>query len=134
MGQSEQHLYMSEQHVEKFHSIALSILANSLDCLSKADDTFFEQISSCPEWGSTSGSNDGIFASLLNTMKDADSHIYEAYLAAKCVKVILEKSSQMKAHAMKLNALNIASTSHEVGESSYLMLGYVSTEIIDLLK
>jgi len=131
--QSEQHLYMSEQQIEKFHSIALSILANSLDCLSKVDDSFFDQISSSPEWGSSS-SNDGIFASLLNTMKDADCHIYEAYLAAKCVKVILEKSPQMKVHALKLDAQNIASTSREVGESSYLILGCISTEIIDLLK
>lgn len=132
--QSEQHLYMSEQHVEKFHSIALSILANSLDCLSKADDTFFEQISSYPGWGSTSSNNDSIFTSLLSAMQDADSHIYEAYLAAKCVKVILDQSPQMKANALKLDALNIASISHEVGESSYLMLGSISTEIIELLK
>merc|ERR1712038_515962 len=113
--QSEEHLYMSEQHVEKFHSISLSILANSLDCLSKADDSVFDQMPSSPEWGSGC-SSDNIFASLLNTMKDAQSHLYEAYLAAKCIKVILEKSPQMKAQALKLDALNIASISHEVGQ------------------
>jgi len=113
----------------KMRNRALSLLSNSLEVISNKSKSSLESKLSTEEWTE----NGGIISILVDELKNAETNPQEAYLAAKCLKIIIETSNDLRSHAIQLEALNVLKYSQRVGHCTHNLLGYISDDILNSL-
>jgi hypothetical protein len=107
---------------------ALSVLKNSLSLLAKRGSL-----------GSKIGGSEwvgegGILESLMGDMKNADSSPQEAYLAAKCLTLLIESSTSFRSKAMDLNLIEAVPDGQRKGCSGHHLLRNASDNLMKLIE
>jgi len=113
----------------KMRNRALALLSNSLEVISNSSKSSLESKVSTEEWIK----NGGIVSTLVEELKNAETSPQEAYLAAKCLKIIVETSNDLKSHVIDLEALDIVRHSQKVGHCIHNLLGSISDDLLDSL-
>lgn len=88
---------VGDVYTEKMRLCALLILKNSLEVLMNNDENNLDPSINKPVW---IGENGSILSSLMKDLENADSNPEVAYLAATCLKHLMEASMQFKSRAV----------------------------------
>lgn len=129
-----QHNDIEEKYYDKMRVCALSVLSSSLNSFFTDNDderksTYFDSILLSDDW---IGDN-GLMKMLLAEIQNAKNSPHQAYLAAKCLEVVLRHSTQSRHHAIELGVRAFITESLLFGQTAYALLELVSERILDTL-
>ena len=124
---------MEESYLQKMRLSAFSILSNSLTCISQLEHNDFESCICLNEWINEDDDASCILPILLKELKNAKTSPEEAFYAAVCLRILLERSPKIRGRAMDLGITETVLKSQKGGHCAHRMLGSVSDRLVELL-
>jgi len=132
-----------QEHSDRFHNLALAVLANSLNVLenhgskivvvsgdgssaASVADTFLSE--------SKEISSRDLLATLLNSLEFAGQKPHDALLSARCLGSLCEASKDARRRAKEMNAKNVVATALDVGRRTHLKLQTASEKVLTTLE
>jgi hypothetical protein len=116
------------EHADVLHNLALAVLANSLDMISK-DGSLCDTINQQQWLGDAE-----MVRTLLNVLRKAEERPHEAMLSARSLASLLDASTKAIEHAMRLDALSVVKQAKNIGRRRHSSLARESNNVYEALS
>ncbi|KAL3793313.1 hypothetical protein HJC23_003823 [Cyclotella cryptica] len=115
---------------EIMRNTALAVLGNSLQSVSESHPSDLKKLLHTNEWKG----NSGIVDVLLSELSNAECRLHDAYQAARCIRILLETSSETKQELLNRNVAATLKDAYLIGVSKHSLLAAECKEALDLIS
>jgi len=125
----KEHLYFDEkEHIELLHNLSLAVLSNALEVYENKMLSEEKSITDLLTVSKVDNDND-LVSSLIDELKLAASRPHDAFLSARCLKVLLSASTEARNRARGLDVMKVVNKAKEIGSESHALLAKESDNV-----
>jgi len=132
----EYDLHPDEQdHMDLLHNLGLAALANALDAFANNAlvggdiDTATILLNDCKL-----DNGEDLVSALIEELKLAETRPHDAFLSAKCLRVLIDASSEARERAHHLDVYSVVKRATEIGRESHALLARESENVFAALN
>jgi hypothetical protein len=112
------------------HNTALAVLGNALQSALESHSSKLKHLLQSSEWTGDSG----IIEVLLLELSDASHRLHDAYQAARCIRILLESSCDMRVELLERNVAEKLEEALLIGVSQHALLADECKEALDVIS